>query len=423
MFSFSQFLTEEKAKPEDFGSLANDPKGKLHEVLVGYHLLGGKHMKKHASAEGLSPKEQHDTVAAQLEPHQYKNFKARSKKSADAIMKELNLKQEDIANVQWTSKEGDIHRATGVHSSQKEDDSDLVITDKSGKHHGVSLKVSDKSEPITLSNPGIESTYGGDKILKAHREQLKEKFPILNKLTNKAQRKEWLKSHTNIEKQVKEANAKVLTDIAKHTHESLSGMTPEQRAHHARHIVLHAYSTPMQAAGHNHIRNFIGGGHDPINEIHHPDKDHEHILNDPENITTKHSGTSVYFHHKGVPFAMQTIKFSSQSDPLGSVVGSGKEVIRKGDLPAREAEKKAYWSKKEAEQAPVAPTENVTSKHIEQNHPMLKRKLSEFRPSVPAQERRVPQTGSPFQAMAKPGIKPGTNYREHTDGTHGGLKF
>lgn len=434
MLPFTNFLKEEKAKKEDFGDLRADPKGKLHEILVGYHLRGGKHMDKHPDVDGKSPKQVHDEITALLggtKSPQYKNFSERAKKAAEHIKQQLNLKDEDIHNVQWTSKSGDIERATGIKSSQKEDDSDVMITDKKGKHHGVSLKVSDDSKPITLSNNGAETTYGGDKILAAHKKNILDKHKNLQGLTNADSRKEWLRSNPTAQADIKKRNLSTLTNVAKNMHERLSEMSPEQLSHHVRHIVLHAYSTPKEAFGHSHIRHFTGGGHEPDMHVSHPGQDHEFILNDPKNITTQHRGTSVYYHYKGIPFAMQTAKFSSQSDPLSSLVVVGKEVARKQDkesLDQLRQQHKPIQKLTPDESAPVSPDEQITSKHIIQNHPALnKKKLSEFRPQVPSQQRRVAQTGSPFQSMTKPGIKtapkPGSSYREHIDGTHGGFQF
>jgi hypothetical protein len=458
MIPFSAFLVEEKATKEDFGSLKSDPMGKLHEVLVGYHLRGGKHMDKHNDADGKSPKELHDEITAKLggeKTTEYKNFSERARKAAEHIKQHLGLGPDDVKNVQWTSKAGDMERATGIKASQKEDDSDVVITDKKGRHHGVSLKVSADNKPITLSNNGTETTYGGAELLAAHKGSITSSYPKLSSLENdkavvaKAREKEtnrdkktvpaaelrkaWLtlapeKAKTDIKKK----NLATLTGIAKNMHEKLSEMTPEQKAHHVRHIVLHAYSTPKEAYGHSHMRHFTGGGINPDMHISNPSKDHEFILNDPANITTKHSGTSVYYHYKGVPFAMQTAKFSSQSDPLSSVAVVGKEVTRVKDKTAidkmRDEHHTTMAAKAAEEPAPVAPDQNITSQHIETNHPVLnKNKLSDYRAAIPMQQRRLPQTDSPFKSMAKPGIKtatkPGQNYREHTSGEHGGLQF
>lgn len=410
LLPFKYHLSEEKASKEQFGDLKADPKGKLHELLVGYHLHGGKHLDKHPDVEGKSPKQVHDEIAKLMggtNSVQYKNFSERARKAAEHIKQQLGLKDEDIGNVQWTSKAGDMKRATGIDASQKEDDSDIVITDKSGRHHGVSLKVSDDNKPITLSNNGKEATYGGDKIIEAHKNELLQNHKALNDLSNAESRKEWLRSNPRAKADISSRNLQTLTNVAKNMHEKISQMTPEQKANHVRHLVLHAYSTPKEAHGHTHIRHFTGGGINPDMHVAHPGSDHEFILNDPENITTRHSGTSVYYHYKGVPFAMQTAKFSSQSDPLSSLVVVGKEVARKQDKSLIDSMRQEHQAKKEisAEPAPVSPDMNVTSQHVIKNHPSLSKKLSDFRTAVPEQQRRVAQTGSPFQSMAKPGIK------------------
>jgi hypothetical protein len=443
MIPFSNYMTEEKASKEQFGGLAADPKGKLHELLVGYHLRGGQHLDKHPDVEGKTPKQVHDEIAKQLGGTRslyYRNFSERARKSSEHIKQQLGLTDKDVANVQWTSKAGDMKRATGIDASQKEDDSDIVITDKSGKHHGVSLKVSDDNKPITLSNNGKEATYGGDKILETHKKDILQTHKGLSNLTNAGMRKEWLKSNPKAQVDIKKRNLQTLTNVAKNMHEKISTMSPEQRANHVRHLVLHAYSTPKEAQGHAHIRHFTGGGLNPDMHVSHPGKDHEFILNDPKNITTKHSGTSVYYHYKGVPFAMQTAKFSSQSDPLSSLVVVGKEVARKQDKSLIDGMRQEHEANKvsqtepEIQPGPVSPTADVTSQHIISNHPSLKKKLSDYRPQktqsgftgfLKTKAQQTPAVGG-FAAIKKPGIQKPINPNEHkqyASDEHSGFKY
>jgi hypothetical protein len=181
-FNESYYLSEEKADSEKFGKLDKNSKGVLHELLVGYHLFGGRHMQKHVDIDGKSPKEVHDELQKQLTPEQYENFSERARKAAQDILTKKNLKPSDVANVQWTSKAGDIKRATGIASSQNEDDSDIILTDKKDTHHGLSLKVSDDNKPVTLSNNGAESTFGGSEIFKAHKTGITDSYPELANL-------------------------------------------------------------------------------------------------------------------------------------------------------------------------------------------------------------------------------------------------
>jgi hypothetical protein len=108
---------------------------------------------------------------------------------------------------------------------------------------------------------------------------------------------------------------------------------------------------------------------------------------------------------------MQTAKFSSQSDPLSSIAVVGKEVTRakdKADIEKmRQEHNETTGGLPVEEPGPVAPDQNITSQHIETNHQVLeKKKLSDYRPSKPIQQRRFSQTGeSPFQTIQRPGVK------------------
>lgn len=114
-------------KPEQ-GKVSSDTKGKLHELLVGYHLKGGVHMSKHPDKDGDSPKEAHDKLKETVHPKDYEKMNARAKSAAEDIRKQVEVNGHKIHDVHWTSKEGDIHRTTGIHSTQNEDSSDIVVT-------------------------------------------------------------------------------------------------------------------------------------------------------------------------------------------------------------------------------------------------------------------------------------------------------
>ena len=330
MLNFKSFLIEKK-HTEDFGNLDNDSKGKLHEILVGHHLLGGRHMTKHSDEEGLSPEEKHDEIVSKIpggvDSEAYRNHYERARKAAEDIKKQLGITNENpITNVQWTSKAGDIKRATGINSTQQEDPSDIVVTDNNGKHHGISLKVSDDNKPITLANPGLSSSYGGERLQAEHKENIKKSYPELAAETNKDRRKEILRNNPVMRADIRSRNKKLLDNISQNMMNQLNKMTPAQRAEHIRNYVLAARSTPMQQQGHNHIRHFTQGGTNPSFVTNNPGQDYEKILTDPENITMRNIGTGVEFSHNHIPFALHSFKFQSQSDPLGSVQGNGREV-------------------------------------------------------------------------------------------------
>lgn len=318
-----KLFEEEQPKPK----ASSNTKGVLHELLVGYHLNDGKHMEKHPDINGDSPKQAHEKLKSSISKEEYKKINDKAKGAANHI-KTLVGSHGDVHHVHWTSKPGDLHRSTGIHASQKEDASDVVVTTKNKigevKHHGISLKVTDQNTGhVPVSNPGMEATHGGKGILEAHREALLKKHPKLKGMT-KPDRKEYLKTNPKADKQIKSMNQQVLSDIVDHTHHELSSMNTKDLAKHIRNHVLHAHKTPMQEKGNAHYRVTSYG-----NNTHHhidPSTEHEHILNDHKNIKVEKRGTSVVFTHKGKPFARHRMKFESQSDPMSSIKGSGEMI-------------------------------------------------------------------------------------------------
>lgn len=335
MLNFLKFLQTNKIN-EDYlaEAVSQNTTGVLHELLVGYHLGGKKHMDKHPDINGDGPKEAHDKLKASVGKEDYDKINARAKLAADHIKTQLG--DDPIHRVQWTSKSGDLHRATGIESTQKQDASDIVVTTKgkshpSGfKHHGISLKVTSSNTEIPVSNPGLESSYGGADILRKHREQLLQKHKILRNVSNKTERKAIMSANPKIADSIKKQNRVVLTSIAKNMHKKLSALPKKQLVDHIRNTVLAAKKTPMQEQGHVHIRHtsYNNGSHSAIN----PAEVHDHIFKSPQHITMVHSGTAVTFLHKGIPFASHRFKFDSQSDPLSTVKGSGTPIKRKKDL-------------------------------------------------------------------------------------------
>ena len=329
LLSFLEYLNEEEKKTQSVGS---DPKGKLHELLVGYHLRNGNHMSKHKDDGKHSPKEAHDLIKSSLSKEDYDKINERAKAAAEDIKKHLKKHGHKIDDVHWTSKEGDIENSTGIKSSQKEDASDIIIhaKDKKGKRvfHGISLKVTDsKSKNVPVSNPGMETTYGAQKILERHREKIKKKYPQLN-ISKKAERKRIVKEDPQLASELKSLHGKALNDITEHLHNHLSSMHSKDLAEHIRKHVLQSHKTPMQTQGHHHIRHTTYVGKDNSHAFHSidPHEHYENILKDHKNITTERRGTSIIFKHKGKAFAKHRLKFESQSDPMSSVKGSGEPM-------------------------------------------------------------------------------------------------
>jgi hypothetical protein len=314
-------------REEATSKASSNTKGVLHELLVGYHLRGKQHMEKHPDANGDSPMEAHEKLKSQVSPEEYDAINKRAEAAANDIKKRVGTHGK-ITKVQWTSKNGDLHRATGIHADQKEDASDIAVTTKNAlgeeKHHGISLKVTDKkSGNLPVSNPGVESTLGGEEVLKSHRKRLIKKQPWIAKIKNARARKEFMRANPAIQKQVREANSKALNDVVTHLHSQIEAMTPRQRSEHIRKIIA-AKQTPMQKAGHAHIRHTTYG--DGSTSAVDPASSHEYILNDHKNITLKRSGTSIIFSHRGRPFARHRLKFENADNPTSSIKGSGELI-------------------------------------------------------------------------------------------------
>ena len=344
MLSFSEYITEASNKKEvsDGPKLSSNSKGVLHELLVGYHLRGGKHLEKHNDIDGLSPEQAHDKIVESIggtKSSQYKEAFERARAASDHIKQTIG---KDVKNVQWTSKAGDIKRATGIDASQDQDPSDIVVTDKDGRHHGVSLKVTDSNSEVPISNPGMESTHGGRVILEQHREALKKDYPNLS-IMSKDERKNFMKTNVKASQDIRSRNTNVLKQVVGNLHAKLSTMEGPELEDHLRNFILHAHSTPLQDQGHSHIRHTTYGSSGKYTfKSMDPSKNYEHILKDHENIKVEHSGTSIIFTHKGIPFARHRMKFESQSDPLSVIKGSGEEIrAPKAKVEKATTEKKA----------------------------------------------------------------------------------
>jgi hypothetical protein len=332
MFNFSSFIQyleeakKKKSKENDEGEgSSQNSAGVLHELLTGYHLNNGRHMDKHEDIDGLSPRQAHDKIKASMDPETYSDIYRKAKFAAEDIRKRVGGK---IARVHWTSKPGDIKRSTGIESTQKQDPSDIMVTTEDGKHHGISLKVSKNTEHVPIANPGIEALHGADHLLQKHRENVTEKYPQLVGVVGGGKaRKAIVRADSNMENDVRTMNRSTLSAMSAHLASKLSQMSPEEIVHHLRGNVLHAHATPLQEAGHVHMRHTIWGEGDNLKaKSIDPSQHYEHLLQSPEHITVRSTGQGVTFYHKDVPFARQNIKFDSQSDPLSSVKSATQDI-------------------------------------------------------------------------------------------------
>ena len=348
MKSFKSFLTEEELYEQVLvesaddatkeHGVSNNTKGVLHELLVGKHLNNGKHLETHKNEHNETPEQAHDRLKSAIHPNDYKRIDSNAKSAANHIKKHIETTHPGHAvhGVHWTSKPGDTEKVTGHKATQKDDSSDVYVSTKHPKtgkvtHHGVSLKVSDKSSKnIPSSSLGMES--GGSKAKEhfaAHKADIVKAHPQLAG-KNKEQRKEIAKADPKMHADVKERNKVLLHKVAhSHAAELQHHLDSGNHEHVVKHIreVLHAHKTPAQEAGHSFIKHTTyqtakGVQHHASN----PSEDHEHILKDHKNLSVKSSGGSVHFYHKDKKFASQAHKLDSQSDPLSSLKSAGKAV-------------------------------------------------------------------------------------------------
>lgn len=345
-------LNEAKDDASKEGGASNNTKGVLHEILVGYHLQGGRHMENHhlinEYGKRETPQEAHDRLKKQIHPKDYENINAKAKAAAKHIQDHIDKNHPgfEVSHVHHTSKPGDTEKETGVKASQSgkdSDSSDNYITikhKKTGKVEkiGVSLKVSDKSSKnVPSSSLGMESSGDSSRALfKKHQEEIHKENPELKDIKKeerhkdiKDARKEWAEKNPEKHAKIKEKNKQLLSAVAKaHAEELDNHLKNNNHEHVVEHIrnVLAARKTPAEKAGKAHfIKHTTYVNRSGIqHHISNPGSDYEHILKDHKNITVKSSGGSVHFYYKGVKFASQAHKFDSQSDPLSTLKSAGK---------------------------------------------------------------------------------------------------
>jgi hypothetical protein len=161
----NDYIYESSLLCEEISS--SDDKGKLHELLLGYHLShhgddnSVKSFPKHFRNEltQKTPEQTHDDIKARISPEDYSEAHKRAKEAADATRSHLKahhgLDPEHIKNVSWTSNKSDHEKLTGKKDANS--DADLMITTDHPEHgkqyHGVSVKVG--SNAPNLRNPGL----------------------------------------------------------------------------------------------------------------------------------------------------------------------------------------------------------------------------------------------------------------------------
>lgn len=264
-----------------------------------------------------SPKESYDKLRLLITNDEYSIFEKRAIFTAQQISSFLNT---DIQNVHWTSRPGDIERATGYNVSQQDDASDIVI--EHNGYTGISLKVSDKkSKHVPIANVGLGTCdelmgISNEHLVTSTREMLKTLYPELQ-ATSKLERKSFVKSDIAIRKATNTLNLKMLNEITRNYYDLYSGMNKKELITHLKHNLLRARETVFP-----HIRVTTLGIKDFSTIILSPATYYDPILNDYDNITIEHVGTTITFKYKGKRFIKHRFKMETTSDPLSSIKSS-----------------------------------------------------------------------------------------------------
>lgn len=329
---FRAGLITEAKKKEESEKKSSNTNGVLHELLVGKHLNGGKHMEQHPNAEGETPKEAHDRLKKQIvEKHGQETYNDMDKKSKDAaehIRKKVGKK--GVKKVHWTSKPGDIERLTGKKTSQDDDASDIYIEhhDKKHKFTGVSLKTMEKKgAKAPVGNPGlgtIDKKLGtkSQKHIEEARENLRKKHPKLRKAKTASEAKAIIKSDPKIKASESEERSKAMQKIAADHHKKLSKMSQSELWDHIHESArAHKTETP-------HMRVTSSGTNGDY--AHHIENPHEeHVKNWGErpkegqkkgHISVELKNGTVHFRHGATgAHIKQRLKAEGSSGVFGSI--------------------------------------------------------------------------------------------------------
>ncbi len=437
----------------------NDAKGKMFELLVGGHLKHGtgkggtpKGWATHYRPEGDQPQDIHDKIKRFLDnnhPGSYEEISKHAKDAADHLRKELAARgHHTLDDVVWTSQKGDHEAFTGEKDPNSSADLMLKTSDENGKANkpiGISLKYGTEKDP-NLKNPGLSAmeTLGKlkdgalDKLRQGHYNVLKslgygeqvggkaakERYNQLYNQGSPIAKKgdeDALNTQRNIAKTFSQGLANASKQDPNHLHEVVKKLIfPPTMFQTIRH---HTHVGPKGAAFHHtndtedeaekvanayeeyRVRPHTGGVTAVIEGRKKGSKDFEPAVNISTKTTSSYSGKGFNSIVKA-PFLK---RLADEEPPVVSQVSETKPDNTKPE--------------------PTAPSEIAS--HT--GYHRVKNLLSQYRTATPSQQRRVAQTGSPFQAMSKPGIKrpppsqrvapngyPEHMHQAHIDNTIGG---
>lgn len=241
MKKLAEFINESTLVEARETGKASDTEGKLHELLTGYHLNGGKHMESYRE-EGKTPEAVHDSIKASLPKQSYDRINKHAKEMADKIKDHLKSSgyKGKIHKTVWTSQTKDIEHFTGKKDPNNE--SDVMIHYKHAKgssvsgdeHLGFSMKYADNAPTLKNKSPKtMADTYGMDhqKLMKhhdAHMNDIAKHLPATAK-TGVAMHAAYkalrgTKKGEEIETSSNESRKKMIGEL----HSHLSKKTPEE---------------------------------------------------------------------------------------------------------------------------------------------------------------------------------------------------
>lgn len=415
MFGFQEYLTEMAAESS---SVSSDDKGKLHELLLSKHLNPKKKLPEHHRSEneeyGGTPQQVHDRLKEKISPAAYKEINAHAKQTADAVMRHIetvkDFKDHDISNVHWTSnrdtlkKAGDHEKTTGVKDVNA--NADLILTmkhKKTGKTKfaGVSAKYGTEEQP-NYRNDGLLALEqkGGLKpgtltdIQKAHDKDMADRVGYVG---TKAERHEQYKIGRK-QKSEEKAAWKTKTGSNKgfvpKKKESIKATAAEEASIIARKKMARHLDAGLGNMSDEQLRNFIRGQVSPPTKTYHIVA-HSHVKDDGSAVSKVGDMSRIADKHLD---NFQNLRVKKGSGIYTQIVGdyNGKErpvaqqILKTGSGPVKGS----------------AGSFKLTS---------IPKKLQTA--VVPE-----PKSIKPTIKQVKP-AKPGSSYREHTDGSHGGMQF
>lgn len=430
----------------------NDAKGKLFELLVGGHLKHGSNEKgmpngwaTHYRQKGDEPQDIHDKIKKYLDkesPGSYKEILKHSLDAADHLRKELAARgHHTIDDVAWTSQKGDHEAFTG-----KEDPNataDVMVKSRNAKGEpnepiGISLKYGTEKDP-NLKNPGLLAMENLAKMKPKALDKLRQgHYDVLRSLgygdevgsaAAKQRYNELFEKGSRIAKKGDEHALETQRQISKNFSSALSAAA-KQDPEHLKEVVKKLIFPPTVYTTLRH-HTHVGPQGAALHHTNDTNDEAEKTASAFEEYRVRpHTGgvsAVIEGRRKGSDTFEPAINISTKT--TSSYSGKGFNSIVKAPFLRKLAHEEPpvtgpVSETKPDESKPASTAPQELASHT--GYHRVRNLLSQYRTAMPPEQRRVAQTGSPFQAMAKPGVKrpqPSTRvapngYPEHMHQAH-----